>query len=110
MKPLGVPGLLLLALLASPVAAALPPSPEAFLGFRVGADRKLADYEQIVRYFEALDQASERRRGALARPRRDEIYLWRDLGRPTCATPIVTARSPGACPTRAGWIRARRKR
>ena len=44
----------------SRTAAAAPPSPEAFLGFRVGDDRKLADYEQIVRYFEALDQGSDR--------------------------------------------------
>ena len=43
----------------APVPAA-PPTPEAFLGFRVGADRKLADYGQIVRYFEALDQGSDR--------------------------------------------------
>ena len=42
------------------VAAAAPPTPEAFLGFRVGADRKLADYGQIVRYFEALDKDSDR--------------------------------------------------
>jgi hypothetical protein len=41
-------------------APAAPPTPEAFLGYPVGADRKLADYGQIVRYFEALDQGSER--------------------------------------------------
>ncbi|MFB0566025.1 MAG: M14 metallopeptidase family protein [Candidatus Aminicenantaceae bacterium] len=33
-------------------------SPEAFLGFKVGADRKLADYNQIKAYFEKLDQES----------------------------------------------------
>lgn len=33
-------------------------SPEAFLGFKVGADRKLADYNQIKSYFEKLDQES----------------------------------------------------
>jgi hypothetical protein len=42
------------------VTGAVPPTPESFLGFRVGADRKLADYGQIVRYFEALDQGSDR--------------------------------------------------
>ncbi len=35
-------------------------SPEAFLGFKVGADRKLADYNQIQAYFQKLDQESER--------------------------------------------------
>ncbi len=54
----------LLALLSSAVltssALAVPPTPEAFLGFQVGADRKLADYGQIVRYLEALDQGSDR--------------------------------------------------
>jgi len=33
-------------------------SPEAFLGYKVGADRKLADYEQIQGYFQKLDQES----------------------------------------------------
>lgn len=33
-------------------------SPDDFLGFRVGADRKLADYNQIKAYFEKLDQES----------------------------------------------------
>jgi hypothetical protein len=43
-----------------PGASAAPPTPEAFLGFRVGADRKLADYSQMVRYLDALDQGSDR--------------------------------------------------
>ncbi len=43
-----------------PAAAAPPPSPEGFLGHRVGADRRLADYGQIVRYLEALAAASDR--------------------------------------------------
>ncbi len=33
-------------------------SPEQFLGHKVGADRKLADYGQIKAYFEKLDQES----------------------------------------------------
>jgi hypothetical protein len=56
--------LILLALLVlSPVpaaSAAAPPAPADFLGISVGADRTLADYEQISRYFVALDRASER--------------------------------------------------
>jgi Zinc carboxypeptidase len=48
-------------LLAGPARAAGPvPTPESSFGFRPGADFKLADYEQIVRYFEALDAASDR--------------------------------------------------
>ncbi len=42
---------------AVPGAAPLK-SPAEFLGFEIGADRKLADYEQTVAYFEALDEAS----------------------------------------------------
>jgi len=33
-------------------------SPEDFLGFKAGTDRKLADYNQIKAYFEKLDQES----------------------------------------------------
>jgi hypothetical protein len=36
------------------------PSPSEFLGFEVGADRKLADYRQIAAYFKALSAASNR--------------------------------------------------
>src|SRR5713101_965104 len=42
---------------ASAIAKA-PPSPSDFLGFEVGADRRLADYHQIVSYFRALAAAS----------------------------------------------------
>ena len=36
------------------------PTPSEFLGFEVGADRKLADYHQIASYFKALSAASDR--------------------------------------------------
>lgn len=36
------------------------PTPSEFLGFEVGADRKLADHRQIVSYFNALASASKR--------------------------------------------------
>ncbi|MCH8017385.1 MAG: hypothetical protein IH917_12255 [Acidobacteria bacterium] len=36
------------------------PSPEESLGFQVGADRKLADWQQIVDYFRELEQNSDR--------------------------------------------------
>jgi len=37
-----------------------PPAPQTVLGFRVGEDRKLADWRQIVDYFNRLDAASDR--------------------------------------------------
>ena len=46
-------------LLATTLTAAVQ-SPSQFLGFEVGADRKLADYKQIVSYFRALAAASPR--------------------------------------------------
>ncbi len=36
------------------------PSPEEVLGFAVGADFKLADYPMMLRYFQLLDEASDR--------------------------------------------------
>jgi hypothetical protein len=51
---------LLLAGSALRVWAAPVPSPSEFLGFEVGADRKLADYKQIAKYFQALKAASPR--------------------------------------------------
>jgi hypothetical protein len=43
-----------------PWLASAQTSPEQFLGHKVGADRKLADYGQIKAYFEKLDQESTR--------------------------------------------------
>ena len=51
---------LIAGLLASPAAAAAPPSPESVLGFRPGSDRQLADWTQIADYFRRLDAASDR--------------------------------------------------
>ena len=47
---------LVLAIAVLIAAAALPAQtpPEKFLGFKVGADTKLADYNQIKAYFELL--------------------------------------------------------
>src|SRR5215210_7283473 len=50
----------LLLLFVSASLSAAVQSPSQFLGFEVGADRKLADYKQIVSYFRALDAASGR--------------------------------------------------
>ena len=51
--------LALSAFVANGYAADIP-TPESVLGFKVGADRKLADWTQIVDYFRKLDAASER--------------------------------------------------
>src|SRR5262245_14087906 len=45
---------------AAAPAAAKVQTPSEFLGFEVGADRKLADYRQIAKYFQALKAASPR--------------------------------------------------
>ena len=50
-----------LALAALILSAAILPAqtpPDKFLGFKVGADRKLADYNQIKAYFEKLAKES----------------------------------------------------
>ncbi len=50
----------LLILLLAAAAHAQVPTPSKFVGFEVGADRKLADYRQIVSYFRAVAAASPR--------------------------------------------------
>ncbi|HKF42081.1 MAG TPA: M14 family metallopeptidase [Thermoanaerobaculia bacterium] len=50
----------LLAGIGSTAFAAKAPTPSEFLGFEVGADKKLADYRQIAKYFQALKAASPR--------------------------------------------------
>jgi len=54
------------------------PSPESQLGFQVGADRKLADWNEIIRYFHSLDNASER-------------LQMTELGKSTEGRPLVLA-------------------
>jgi len=51
--------LIVLLLFFSPIHAQII-SPDEFLGFPLGADRKLADYHQIVDYLKILDNASEK--------------------------------------------------
>jgi hypothetical protein len=43
-----------------PLVLAAQTSPEKFLGFKVGADRQLADYNQIQAYFQKLDEESSK--------------------------------------------------
>ena len=40
--------------------AAAIPTPESVLGFQPGADSRLANYEQVVAYFQRVDEASDR--------------------------------------------------
>ena len=58
--------ILLCLLVPTAASAATIPSPSQFLGFEVGADRKVADYRQIASYFKALDAASPRQRCQLS--------------------------------------------
>jgi hypothetical protein len=55
-----ITSLIAIALAILPTVAAAQTSPEAFLGHRVGADRRLADYGLIRAYFEKLDGESAR--------------------------------------------------
>lgn len=48
-----------LILLAAALAAA-PPAPETFFGHRMGADRSSLEWTKVLRYFDALDNASDR--------------------------------------------------
>ena len=54
------------------------PSPQELLGFRPGDDRKLASWNQIITYFEKLDQASDR-------------VKFEALGKSTMDAPFVMA-------------------
>jgi len=54
-------------------------TPEAFLGFKVGADKKLADYNQIKAYFEKLAQEA---------PKKIKLFT---LGESTMKKPLIMA-------------------
>jgi hypothetical protein len=54
------------------------PAPEDVLGFRPGDDRKLASWNQVVQYFNKLDQASDR-------------VKFETLGKSTMGVPFVMA-------------------
>ena len=68
---------LLLALPISSTSAQSLPTPEEFLGFRVGADRQLADYHQILEYLQILSRS-------------DRLEL-RTYGESTEGNPLVMA-------------------
>ena len=52
---------LLVVALALPLAISAQqiPSPEEFFGHRMGADRQLAGWEELVEYYELIDERSE---------------------------------------------------
>jgi hypothetical protein len=51
---------LLLAVFAATAAAQSLPAPEQYLGFKVGTDRKLATWEQVINYMQMAAKASDR--------------------------------------------------
>ena len=62
----------------SAVSSASIPTPEEVLGFRPGDDRKLASWNQVLTYFDKLDQASDR-------------VKFEALGKSTMDVPFVMA-------------------
>jgi len=64
--------------LSTHLAAAAIPSPETHFGHKMGADRKLLDWEKVVTYFHALERSSDRIR-------------VRELGKSTGGRPFIAA-------------------
>jgi hypothetical protein len=70
------------ALRAASVSATVP-APEEILGFRPGDDRKLASWNQVLNYFEKLDQASDRvRLQALGKSTMDAPFVLATISAP----------------------------
>ena len=65
-----------LILCAGALAGAAVPTPEAFFGFRMGTDKKLARYDKIAEYFQKLASGTDRVR-------------YRNLGPTTNGNPFV---------------------
>ncbi len=61
----------------APISAHIP-APQDILGFAPGDDRKLASWDQVIRYFEELDKASDR-------------VKFETLGHSTMGKPFVMA-------------------
>ena len=59
-------------------AQSQPPTPEQFFGFPMGAERKLAGWDKIVEYFQAIDRASDR-------------VVVQELGKTTMGKPYIMA-------------------
>jgi hypothetical protein len=52
--------MLVLAAVQASIAQSLVPSPEQFFGFRIGTDRRLANWNRMVEYFQTVDRLSDR--------------------------------------------------
>ncbi|MFQ5602331.1 MAG: M14 family zinc carboxypeptidase [bacterium] len=70
-------GTIIFVFLLNPISAQIR-SPEEFLGFKVGEDKKLVGWETLVDYFEMLDSKSDR------------IHVQK-LGKSTLGTPFIMA-------------------
>lgn len=70
--------LLVLAAIAAAAAQGSIPSPQEVFGFRMGEDRKLIDWTQIVSYFRKTDELSDR-------------VLVREVGKTTLGKPFLLA-------------------
>ena len=60
MRPPLLAALTIAVMLSGTITGQSLPSPEETFGFRMGADRRLIDYNQIFNYFMMLDQESDR--------------------------------------------------
>ncbi len=60
MSKINKPAIIIMILLLCSLTALAQTPPEKFLGYKPGADRQLADYNQIKAYFELLDKESPR--------------------------------------------------
>ena len=93
-------------LLQAAVDAQAPslPTPESVLGYEVGADYKIATYDETVDYFQKLDAASDRmtmmRAGTSTQGR--PTGWRRSRRRPTSRRSIAIARSRAAWRGRRG--------
>ncbi|MBU2439240.1 MAG: hypothetical protein KKC69_08815, partial [Acidobacteria bacterium] len=71
-------GVLTFLLLAACLSSAQVPKPEDVLGFKVGTACKMADMNQIIDYFQKLEQASDR-------------VIVREVGKTTEGNPFIVA-------------------
>jgi len=75
----GLPALLLIGfaiLVSGGLTAASLPTPEQFIGFKVGADNKLARWDRIAEYMKVVGTASDR-------------VNVRELGKSTAGNPFL---------------------
>ena len=91
------------AISSSAAAQGAIPTPESVLGFTVGADYKLATYDESIRYFERLaavehPHQAHRRRQDLHGPRVDARRISSSPGKPGEARPLPRHRAAARAP------------